>query len=73
MPKGIPNAKYTGEFKQAGIEGMRREGLSQNEVAARNNVPRLGFSHGSGYISRKDRKVCILSGGAVALRSGSRN
>jgi transposase-like protein len=40
MPKGIPNAKYTGEFKQAIVEEMRSEGLSQNVAAAKHNVPR---------------------------------
>jgi transposase-like protein len=33
MPKGIPNQKYTGEFKQYVVETMRREGLSCREVA----------------------------------------
>ena len=33
MPKGIPNKKYTGEFKQAVVETMRKEGLSYKETA----------------------------------------
>ena len=33
MPKGIPNKKYTGEFKQMVIETMRKEGLSYREAA----------------------------------------
>lgn len=33
MPKGIPNKRYTPEFKQEVIETMRREGLSHKEVA----------------------------------------
>ena len=33
MPKGIPNQKYTGEFKQHVVETMHREGLSCNEAA----------------------------------------
>ncbi len=32
MPKGIPNKRYTGEFKQHVIEVMRREGLSCQEA-----------------------------------------
>jgi transposase-like protein len=40
MPKGKPNARYTGEFKQAVIEDMRKNRLSQNETAARYTVPR---------------------------------
>ena len=33
MPKGIPNKKYTGEFKQMVVETMRKEGLSYREAA----------------------------------------
>ena len=33
MPKGIPNKRYTGEFKQKVVETMRREKLSYREVA----------------------------------------
>lgn len=40
MPKGKPNAKYTGEYKQQVIEDMRDNGLSQNETAAKYEVPR---------------------------------
>ena len=35
MPKGGPNKKYTGEFKQMVIETMRSEGLSCVETAER--------------------------------------
>jgi len=35
MPKGIPNKKYTGEFKQMVVETMRREHLSCNETEKR--------------------------------------
>lgn len=35
MPKGVPNKKYTGEFKQLVIETMRSEGLSCMETAER--------------------------------------
>ena len=33
MPKGIPNKRYTGEFKQKVIETMHKEKLSCNETA----------------------------------------
>ena len=33
MPKGIPNKKYTGEFKQRVIETMHKEKLSYKEAA----------------------------------------
>ena len=33
MPKGIPNKRYTGEFKQMVVETMMREKLSYCEAA----------------------------------------
>jgi transposase-like protein len=33
MPKGKPNKRYTGEFKQKVVETMRSEGLSYHETA----------------------------------------
>ena len=33
MPKGIPNKRYTGEFKQMVVETMLREKLSYREAA----------------------------------------
>ena len=38
MPKGIPNKRYTGEFKQEVVETMKRERLSYHEAARRFNV-----------------------------------
>ena len=38
MPKGIPNKKYTGEFKQMVVETMRKEGLSYREAARRYDI-----------------------------------
>ena len=35
MPKGIPNKKYTGEFKQMVVETMRKEGLSYKDAERR--------------------------------------
>ena len=33
MPKGIPNKRYTGEFKQKVVETMQQEKLSYRETA----------------------------------------
>ena len=33
MPKGVPNKRYTPEFKKLAIETMQREGLSYSETA----------------------------------------
>ena len=38
MPKGIPNKRYTGEFKQKVVETMMRERLSYHEAARQFNV-----------------------------------
>ena len=40
MPKGIPNKRYTAEFKKHVVETMRNEGLSYRETARRFDVPR---------------------------------
>jgi transposase-like protein len=39
MPKGIPNKRYTGEFKQQVVETMRQEKLSYKEAARQFEVP----------------------------------
>jgi transposase-like protein len=33
MPKGIPNKRYTAEFKQHVVETMHKEGLSYSEAS----------------------------------------
>ena len=38
MPKGIPNRRYSGEFKQQVIETMRSEGLSYQETQKRFDI-----------------------------------
>ena len=40
MPKGIPKATHTGEFKQGVVEDMRDNGMSQNETAAKYGISR---------------------------------
>lgn len=40
MPKGKPNARYTGEFRHVVIEDMKKSKLSQNETALKYDVPR---------------------------------
>lgn len=39
MPKGIPNKRYTGEFKVMVVETMRKEKLSYREAARQFEVP----------------------------------
>jgi len=40
MPKGVPNKRYTAEFKKHVVETMRNESLSYRETARRFDVPR---------------------------------
>jgi transposase len=40
MPKGVPNARYTGKLKQSVIEDMTNNNLSQNETAVKYNISR---------------------------------
>ena len=39
MPKGIPNKRYTGEFKQMVIEDMRTNGLGIRETQRKYEIP----------------------------------
>ena len=39
MPKGIPNKRYSGEFKQMVVETMMREKLSYCEAARQFDIP----------------------------------
>lgn len=38
MPKGKPNKRYTGEFKEKVVETMQQEGLSYCETARQFNI-----------------------------------
>ena len=38
MPKGVPNKRYTPEFKKMVVETMQKEGLSYSETARRYEV-----------------------------------
>ena len=39
MPKGVPNKRYTGEFKQMVVETMMKEKLSYKEAARQFEIP----------------------------------
>ena len=66
MPKGVPNKKYTGEFKQMVVETMERDKLSyletarQFEISDKNRVAaweRIYLTEGADglYIERRGR------------------
>lgn len=67
MPRGIPNKKYTGEFKQKVVETMHKEKLSYKEAARQFGVSfdtvvagweRIYLEEGAEglYIERRGRK-----------------
>lgn len=39
MPRGKPNKRYTGEFKQRVVETMQKEHLSYREAARQFEIP----------------------------------
>ena len=39
MTRGVPNRKYTGEFKQEVVERMHKERLSYREIASLYKIP----------------------------------
>ena len=41
MPKGKPNKRYTGEFKQMVVETMRKEGLSYKKAERQFELPHM--------------------------------
>ena len=66
MPKGVPNKRYTGEFKQMVVETMMRDKLSYREAARQFEIScdksvaswkRIYLAEGPEglYIERRDR------------------
>ena len=51
MPKGVPNKRYTAEFKKHVVETMLREGLSYKETERR-FVQELFFYSAASAFSR---------------------
>ena len=39
MPKGVPNKRYTPEFKQMVVEAVRERGMAYNEAERQYDVP----------------------------------
>lgn len=74
MPKGIPNKRYTPEFKKRVVEAVIQDGLSYQEVARIYEVQGHDrIKAGSGYTWKKVRKVLPLSGEDAGAPAGQRN
>ena len=80
MPKGIPNKRYTGEFKQKVVETMRSEELNYVETARQFDVPhsrvisweRIYLEEGKEglYIERRGRACAAAEHGGDAAGKG---
>ena len=81
MPKGVPNKRYTPEFKQRVVETMRKEGLSYKEAEREYELPhnraaaweRIYLTEGpEGLAVERRGRACAASGtkkGRPAKRS----
>ena len=74
MPKGIPNKRYTPEFKKQVVEAVIQDGLSYQEAA------RIYEVQGHGRIQsweriywKKGRKDSQLSAAGGRVQAGRRN
>lgn len=66
MPKGVPNKRYTPEFKKQIVETMLEEGLSYSETERRFDLPNKSQSHGTGSIWKMGQKNLLSNAeGAV--------
>ena len=67
MPKGVPNKRYTGEFKQMVVETLRRENLSYREAEKNLMFITLGSLRGNESTLQKGQKACMLSAVVAAV------
>ena len=69
MPKGVPNKRYTPEFKKLVIETMQEEKLSYSETCRRFEVnSRDRIKSWERIYLRKGRKALPSNGVAAAVR-----
>ena len=74
MPKGIPNKRYSGEFKQNVVETMRKEELSYCETSRRfdiNSDTRVA-SWERIYLEEGSEGLYIERRGRASVASGAR-
>ena len=79
MPKGIPNKRYTPEFKKQVVEAVIQDGLSYQE-AARIRLPEFmkfkdmtASKAGNGFIWKRGRKVLRWSVEGAEAQAGQRS
>lgn len=73
MPKGVRNARYTGNFKQGVIEDMRNNNLSQTETATKYSVPRANVQLWERiYLKEGSEGLSIERRGRACAANGTR-
>ena len=73
MPKGIPNKRYTPEFKKQVVEAVIQDGLSYQEAARIYEVHMTVWPHGNGSIWKKARKALQLNAAGGRAQAGRRS
>ena len=63
MAKGIPNKRYTPEFKQMAAEPMRKEGLSYRETERQFDLPHNRASIWERIYLEEDPEGLLRKGG----------
>ena len=75
MPKGVPNRRYSAEFKVKVIETMRAEGLNYSEAGRRFGIEshtllqiweRIYLAEGPAAGERRPRSECAHPGASVS-------
>ena len=73
MPKGVPNKRYTPEFKQMVVEAVREGHMAYNEAERHYDVPHGRIQNGNTSILQKALRVLQSSDVGVAAQAVLRN
>lgn len=72
MPKGVPNKRYSGEFKQMVVETMRNQGLGHKETERRFDLPhKRAASWERIYLEEGPEGLYVERRGRASSNSGS--
>ena len=72
MPKGIPNARYTGDFKCQVVEDIQKNKLSQYQASAKYNVQRSVISRWERiYLEEGAQGLYVERRGRASAASGT--
>lgn len=72
MPKGIPNTRYTGAFKQEVVEDIQKNKLSQNQASTKYEVPRSVLQRWERiYLEEGEQGLYVERRGRASAASGT--